>query len=101
MYGFQLTNILKKAIELGIADSPRHFSIEWCGKDDGYMYDYLRRGGMNRRIRESVVTRIRIRLSQIASVAPDDLATEVRAMDAAIARDVAIGRLLGRSPARR
>lgn len=97
MYGFQLVRILDRAIELGLTDSYRSFSLEWCGKDDGYMYDYFRRDGMNRRVRATIVAKIRNRLSEIAAVAPTDLATEVRAIDADIVRDVRLAALLGRA----
>lgn len=97
MYGHQLVRITDQAIALGLTDSYRSFSLEWCGKDDGYVYDYFRRDGMNRRVRDKVVSKIRDRLSEIAAIAPNDLADEVRAIDADIARDVRVAALLGRA----
>lgn len=97
MYASTLFFVFERVSELGLTDSRRKFAIDWCLKDDGYLYDYSRRGGMNRLIRDDVINNIRTRLADIASVAEHDLADEVRALDEVIVRDAAVARLLHRS----
>lgn len=97
MYGHQVVKTFNRIHQLGLTDSPHNFSVKWCGRNGNYLYDFFRRSGMNRRVRPELVTRIRSRLADVASVASDDLASEVRALDAVIARDVAVADLLGRA----
>lgn len=97
MYGHSLIKVFERVKELGLTDSRRSFSLDWCGKDESYMYDYYRRGGTNRLIRAELVSRIRSRLAEVASISSNELAREVRALDAAITRDAAVAALLCRA----
>ncbi|WP_143074537.1 hypothetical protein [Methylobacterium sp. ap11] len=62
--------------------------------------DHDRRGLGNGRINPRVVARLRQRLAEAATLLPDDLAAQVRDIDAAIVQHVYVADLLGRRSVR-
>lgn len=62
--------------------------------------DHDRRGRGTGRINPRVVARLRQRLAEAATLLPDDLAAQVREIDAAIVQHVYVADLLGRRSVR-
>ena len=100
MYGNQLLNTFERLRALGLTDSRSAFSTRWCGRSEDLCRDYARRGGSTARVNPLVVARLRQRLAEAATLLPDDLAAQVREIDAIIVRDVQVADLLGRRAVR-
>lgn len=100
MYGYQLLNTFERAQALGLTDSRAAFSIRWCGMSEDLLRDYGRRDGSVARVNHRVVERVRHRLAEAADLLPDEVASQVREIDATILRDVHVADLLGRRAVR-
>lgn len=96
MYGYQLIRTFERLHDLGLTPSRKSFSKRWCGKSGDLLRDYGRRSGAAARVSPKVVARIRQRLAEAATLLPEDVAEQVREIDAAIVRDIHIADLLGR-----
>jgi hypothetical protein len=96
MYGCQLVRTFERLHDLGLTESRKSFSIRWCGMSGDLIRDYGRRTGAAAKVSPSVVGRIRQRLAEAATLLPEDLARQLREIDAAIVRDIHIADLLGR-----
>lgn len=89
----RLFEALKK---IGLTRSRAHFSRTYCGRDDGYVRDLLRREGPTSLVTGRTVMTIRMRLAEAASLLPPELGDEVRALDGVIVRDQHVAQLLAR-----
>lgn len=96
MYGYQLIRTFERLHGLGLTPSQKSFSKRWCGKSGDLLRDYGRRYGAAARVSPKVVARIRQRLAEAATLVPEDLAAQLREIDAGIVRDVHIADLLSR-----
>lgn len=96
MYGFQLVRLFEEMKALGLVSSREQYSRHWCGRNPGYLRDYMRRDGATSRVSPRTVERIRMRLAEAGSLLTGDLRDRVRAYDEAIVRDMHISDLLGR-----
>lgn len=81
---------------LSLTASREAFSRDWCGRESSYMRSHERHRTVSARVRERTITRIRMRLAQVATMLPAEVAAEVRAIDAMIVDDMMIADLLGR-----
>lgn len=95
MFGHQIISLCDRIIELGLADSREAFSIRYCDRARGYLSDYTRREGATARVSPRTIARIRHRLAEVVAIR-QDLAAEIRDLDATIERDIYIATLLGR-----
>ena len=100
MYGHQLISTYESIRALGLTQSWQSFSVRWCGRGEDLLRDYARRDGGAARVSPRTVERIRARLAEAAALLPADIAEQVRAIDAAIERDLYVADLLGRRAAR-
>jgi len=100
MYGHQLIGIFERLHDLELTDSRNSFSIQWCGRSRDLLRDYDRRNGAYSKVNQHVVIRLRQRLAEAATLVPDDIAAQIREIDAAIVRDLYVANLLGRRSVR-
>jgi hypothetical protein len=50
MYGFQLVRLFEEMNALGLVSSREQYSRHWCGRNPGYLRDYMRRDGATSRV---------------------------------------------------
>jgi hypothetical protein len=100
MYGHQLLNTFERVRALGLIDSRAAFSTRWCGMSEDLLRDYGRREGSVARVNQRVIERLRHRLGEAADLLPDEVASQVREIDAAIVRDLHVADILGRRAVR-
>lgn len=96
MYGFQLVRLFEEMQALGLVSSREQYSRHWCGRNPGYLRDYMRRDGATARVSPRTVQRIRTRLAEAGALLPEGLRDRLRGYDDAILRDLHIADLLGR-----
>lgn len=96
MYGFQLVRLFEEMKAFGLVSSREQYSRHWCGRNPGYLRDYMRRDGATSRVSPRTVERIRMRLAEAGALLTGELCDRVRAYDDAILRDLHVADLLSR-----
>ena len=96
MYGHQLIRVYDRLRDMGLTTSREEFSRSWCGNESSYLRCHERHQTVSARVRTRTITRIRMRLTEVATMLPAEIAAEVRAIDQMIADDIRIADLLCR-----